>query len=277
MIAYIPTRATPRLRSHLLARKLGFKPVLVCDDSAQADVLRRDFGVRSKEIIVADGAPGPPSGAVYKRDLIAREVAARGEWLVWLDDNVSHLTCLRRDLTADRIDLGDKSVDWRHEFAHEATIKEAWDYIEETIDKAESLGTINCGFATEENFFYRARKWQYFGYCRSQFTLYKNDGSGWSPCPNLLIEDFYKSVDVVVRYGCVVVNRHLKPIKPVLFEAGGIGTLQDRLPYLQENCRWLMEHYPGLLSLSKGRDYHVTFAKRTFNTVSRWRRANRVL
>jgi hypothetical protein len=280
--AYILTRATPRLRSHDLAASLGLCPILVCDDGEQRSRLIRQFGVSSKHILVCEGAPGPPTGAAFKRDWIAREVAPRGKWLVWLDDNVEYLTGLPPRLSKDRIFLDQpcpRLIDgrkwaWREAFAYRLTKSDIWCYIRETLNEAERLGTINCGFATEENYFFRARKWQTFGYCRSQFTLYKNDGSGWMPYPGMMFEDMYKTADVIARYGCVVVNRHMKAVKPVLFEPGGIGSLEERKPHLVENCRWLMDHYPGLLRYSKGRDYHVTFAKTSFRTVNNWRREN---
>lgn len=288
MNAYIPTRATPRLRSHLLAASLGLRPTLVCDSAEQCRRLTSHFGVARGNVLICEGAPGPPAGAAFKRDWVAREVAPRGEWLVWLDDNVTCLTGLPPRLSKDRLNF-DEPVGgpegwagreafahwtWREAFAHGLTRDEVWHYVNETLEKAEQLGTINAGFATEENYFFRARKWQTFGYCRSQFTLYKNDGSGWMPHPGFMFEDMYKTVDVVARYGCVVVNRHMKAVKPVLFEPGGIGTLEERRPHLAENCKWLMEHYPGLLRYSKGRDYHVTFAKTSSRTVDCWRKEN---
>jgi hypothetical protein len=258
----------------------------VCDNAAQSSRLTSQFGISRKHILVCDGSPGPPTGAAFKRDWIAREVAPRGKWLVWLDDNVECLTGLPPELSKDRIsfdepppgprilpDYQTASITWREAFAHRLTRSEVWHYIDETLKEAERLGTINCGFATEENYFFRARKWQIFGYCRSQFTLYKNDGSGWMPYPGMMFEDMYKTVDVVARYGCVVVNRHMKAVKP-LFEPGGIGGLEKRKPHLVENCRWLVNHYPGLLRYSKGRDYHVTFAKTSFRTVNNWRMEN---
>lgn len=271
MVAYIPTRATPRLRAHHLAKELDLDYRLVCDDNLQARHLQHEYKIPTKNIIIAEGAPGPPYGAAYKRDFICTEVAPVDEWLIWLDDNVSHLTCLDPELSSSKLNFNNKDIDWRKEFANVATPEQVWHYVEETMQNAELLGTINCGFSTDDNFYFRARKWQFYGYCRSQFTMYKNDGSSWMPIKRMMFEDMYKTVDVVARYGCVVINRHIKPIKP-MFEAGGIGTLEERKPALIHNCQWLMSEYPGLLTYSKGREYHVTFAKRSQKTVDQWRR-----
>jgi hypothetical protein len=285
VLAYILTRVTPRLRSHELARYLGMRPMLVCDNLYQAEALmRQPYRLPADNIIVVPGAPGPPTGAAFKRDYVCRKVAAEGEWMAWLDDNVSCLTGLPPFLSADRLDFSAPPPSseagktaglssWRTAFAHRLDRGEVWHYVNETISRAEKLGTINCGFSTQDNYYFRFRKWPFVGYCRTQFTLYKNDGSAWAPCPEMMWEDMYKTIDVVARYGCVVVNRHLKAVKP-LFEAGGIGSLAERKPHLVKNCRWLMTNFPGLLRYNKGRDYDLTFALTTEAGVARWRKEN---
>jgi hypothetical protein len=106
VLAYILTRVTPRLRSHELARYLGMRPMLVCDNLYQAKALmRQPYRLPADNIIVVPGAPGPPTGAAFKRDYVCRKVAAEGEWMAWLDDNVSCLTGLPPFLSADRLDF----------------------------------------------------------------------------------------------------------------------------------------------------------------------------
>jgi hypothetical protein len=106
VLAYILTRVTPRLRSHELARYLGMRPMLVCDNLYQAEsLMRQPYRLPTDNIIVVPGAPGPPTGAAFKRDYVCREVASVGEWMAWLDDNVSCLTGLPPFLSADRLDF----------------------------------------------------------------------------------------------------------------------------------------------------------------------------
>jgi len=273
MIAYIPTRGTARLRSHLLADKLGLDFVLVCDTANQKRHIHKDYKVPNSNIKICAGATGPPTGAAYKRDYISRKLAAKGKWMLWLDDNLQYLTCLNPKLSSDKLDFEDKSVNWREEFKNMATKKQVWKYLNETMDYADELGTINAGFSGEENYFFRANKWALWTYVRTQFSLYKNDKSLWLPKKFIMLEDMYKSIDVVARYGHAIVNRHLKPMKTP-FEEGGIGSLEYRLPYLRQNCKWFMQEYPGLLSYLKGRDYHVTFAKRSQKSITAWRKEN---
>jgi hypothetical protein len=271
MKAYILTRAAPRLRAHHLAARLGLDPTFVCDTGAQADLLVGNFGIPSSRIVVNHGSPGPPCGAAYQRHYVGTQLAPRGEWWVWLDDNVSHLSGLPPRYSRDELDLrrDPPAGTWRGLFAHRLAPDEVWKHLHQTIEAAERRNTIFAGFSTESNFFFRRRKWQLFGYVRTQFALYKNDGSGWYPTPDMMFEDMYKTVDVAARYGCVVVNRHMKPYKPA-FESGGIGSLDQRRPWLAKNCAWLMSQYPGLLRYSKGRDYHVTFRVHSEAGMRRW-------
>lgn len=274
VVAYIPTRGTPRLRAHKLAQSLGMDYRLVCDSDEQADYIARTFGTPRSKILSVGSCPGPPTGAAFKRHVVATQIAPVGRWMVWLDDNVTHLSGLPAggDIP-DKIDIAADSEGWRRRFSEVASSDVVWSHVVQCVERAESRGTINCGFATESNYFFRSRRWQDFGYCRSQFTLYKNDGSAWAPTPTMMWEDFYKTVDVVARYGSVVIDRHLKAEKPH-FEVGGIGSLAFRLPHLAADCRYMMDKWPGLLSYLKGRDYQLTFAKRSFKTVNEWRKLN---
>ena len=116
-----------------------------------------------------------------------------------------------------------------------------------------------------------------FAYCRTQFALYKNDGSTWRPWKKLMLEDFYKSVDVVARYGQIVLNNHVKPEKQA-FEPGGIGSFMRRLPHLQYDCKKIATMYPGLVQVSGEnkehdvKDFYLTFTRRSINTVNKWRK-----
>ena len=287
MKCFIVSRATLRLRSHELAARLGYDYFVVVDDTDQADrAVSQPFNVPHSRVVVVDSSagpvPGPPCGAAFKRDWVARTIMPVGEWSVWLDDNVECLTGLCPGLSQDVIDLNTPppGSTWRAEFARVLTHKWIHHYVGKSIDRAEQAGTIMVGFSTQNNFYFRSRKWQDFGYCRTQFVAYKNDGSTWFPFPTMMFEDAYKTVDVVARYGQVVVNRHMKPVKP-MFEAGGIGAFDERLPHLQENCRRIVEMFPGLVRAGGdgavyGRpgvtDFHLEFALRGHGTIERWRR-----
>jgi hypothetical protein len=263
-----------------LVGQYGWDPTFVCCDEAARNRLVRECGVAPSAVAVS-GLPADagPQGAAQARDWAAKNVMPLGEWCLWADDNLTSVTGLSAPLSTDRLDFGNRSVDWRAEFGRELSRPGlAW-HVRKTVERAEGVGTIFAGFANENNYYFRSRKWQDYGYCCTRLALYKNDGSGWMPWPSCMLEDGCKTIDVVARYGQVVVNRHVKALKPP-FEAGGIGSFESRLPWLQDNCRRLAEEYPGLVRpCGDGRQYgmpgakgfHFEFCRRTPATVRRWR------
>jgi len=271
---------TNRFRCLDLIKENGWDPHFVCDTKKQSVNLTR-LGVDRSSIFIRNSSRDDGiTGVSRARDFTVNNLMPRDEWCIWIDDNVSCLTGLRPRWSEDKLDFN-SGHNWRKRFTTILNPEEIKWYIDQTIKRAEDVGTIFCGFATEENYYFRANRWQQFGYCRTQFALYKNDGSTWFPFDTMVWEDGYKSMDVVARYGQIVINRHMKPVKPQ-FEKGGIGSFDERLPHLQDNCSRLVEMFPGLVKYpSKGTTYgtdasqfHLTFAKRSVNTVNQWRREN---
>lgn len=267
---------------------MGIDYVLCCDNADQEQLLKYNHGVPADKIVVLNTPVEEltkMSAIAWIRDKIAKEIMPQGQWSIWIDDNVSDFTCLpnplmfgnKIDYFNDQLTVSGEPVSWREAFKHVATKDEFARVLENTITEAEDHGTIFAGFAIETNPMFRCNKWQRFGYARTQFALYKNDGSSWYPKEfrdgTCVFEDMYKSIDVVCRYGSIVINRYAKPLK-IPFEAGGIGTFKEREPFLIKNCQTLMKMYPGLLSFVRDTDYQVTFAKRSINTVNIWRREN---
>lgn len=283
MKCFIPTRGYNRLKAHIVAETYGWEPHFVCDTGEQADRLKDKFGIKHRNIDVLYTPPDLGICTIaWVRDHIAKELMPRGEWCIWLDDNVRGVTCLPSPAHyAERLNFDDalsidgQSTRWRDAFEHEATREDMLQLLDDTIMRAEQLGTIFCGFAIETNYFFRRLKWQLYGYVRTQFALYKNDGTTWYPddFQSLMLEDMYKSVDVVCRYGSILINRYAKPIK-TFFESGGIGSFEKRYPHLVENCSQLIRRYPGLLTYVKDHNYQVTFQKRSQKTVDEWRSAH---
>lgn len=283
MKCFIVTKGDPlRLRVQKVVDFYTLDPTYCCDTKKQRASLM-NVGIPKSQIVITDvGKKSGIQGVSRARDFVCREVMEKGEWSLWIDDNVEMITGLKHKLSKPKLDFSDASVDWREEFDKAVSRKDFYRYLKESIARAEDVGSIFCGFATGNNYFFRANKWQDFGYCRTQLALYKNDGSSWFPFESMMLEDMYKSIDVVCRYGQVVINRHMKPVKPQ-FESGGIGSFKKRLPHLKDNCKRLMELYPGLLKYQgNGKQYgmkdethfHVTFAKISPNTVNQWRKEN---
>ena len=285
MKIYIASKAhLPRVRAHKFAIATGLPWCFVCDNDEQAIALR-DFCRPYVPTVFATGKPdglGQDSIA-WTREWIEKNLVPENEWYVTLDDNVSHFTWLPDPwYSLDRIDF---DLDMDHNMERFEELGDHWRKIydtpcppkivvsiwQETVDKCKQHETIAGGFAIETNFFFRGGKWQHFGYVRTQNAVLKNVGLPFYYWKGNMLEDFTRSVDAVARYGCVVINRFLKPIKPS-FEAGGIGTFEERRSNLVAVSDELMRRYPGLLRRNKGQDYQLTFTKRSFKSANEWRR-----
>jgi len=271
----IPTRGTDRLRAHRWAMDLGYPVHFVCDDERQRGRVMRKTGCQRNRCHVAQTPDGlGQSGIAYVRDWVCQQLVPVGDWIIWIDDNVKRLTSLPHPFcNTDRIDFDfddEPDIGWRDAF--EQTAENPRYVLDQLIEKCIDNGTIFGGFAIETNFFFRRLRYQWWGYARTQCAVYRNDGRSWLAWDGMMLEDFVKSVDVVCRYGKVVIDRFSKPDKPA-FEEGGIGSFEDRLPNLRHDCKMLMERYPGLLKPVKPDvDYQLTFAKRSQRTIDAWRR-----
>jgi len=265
------TRGTPRFRAYKWIEDLGYPVHYIVDDETQA--MRVRSMAHLGHVHVTRLKRKGQDIVAQTRDWAMRNVVDVNEWCIWVDDNVARLTALPEQFRADRIDfdLDDEPlIGWREGFEERARDPKA--LVDGLMRRCELEGTIFGGFAIETNYFFRRLRYQWWGYVRTQLAVYRNDGSSWLTWPGMMLEDFVKSVDVVCRYGKVVIDRMAKPIKPS-FEEGGIGSFQERLPHLRHDCAKLMEAYPGLLRpVKEGVDFQLTFAKRSQATIDDWRR-----
>lgn len=280
MRCFIVTQAhLNRFRVHKVVARYGWTPTYCCDTELQKSRLA-SLGIPKQHIILSDVPENAGiQGVSLARDFVCRKLMPQNEWSIWIDDNVEKITGISPAVSSDRLNFED-GKNWRELFSKTLTPIQLNIHIRDTIQRAEQARTIFCGFANQENYFWRASKWQDFGYCRTQFALYKNDGSTWMPFDTMMWEDGFKSIDVVARYGQVVINRHIRAVKP-MFETGGIGSFKRRLPWLRDNCKRLIEMFPGLVKyqgngsqygMSDADKFHLMFAKRTTSTVSKWRK-----
>lgn len=273
----------PRMRAHLM-KFPDSEHHYIFDNDEQRRNAMVVLGLSARRCHVASTPQGiGQDGVAFVRQWAEQNLTGLNEWYVWLDDNVSHFTWLPTPwYDLEKIDF---DFDWNMAGGESVMAKCCYEFREayntpcppetvefiwnDTIVQCEKRGTVAGGFAIETNYFFRSRKWQYFGYVRCQCGVFKNTGLPWYYWPGCMLEDFVRSVDVVSRYGGVVINRFMKPHKP-FFEAGGIGSFEERKPNLVAVNQELMRRYPGLLRLNKGQDYQLTFAIHTEKRIREW-------
>lgn len=268
----------PRVRAPQILMNHGYERwFMVVDNVEQRVRAMNELGIPHRHLVHTNKPEGlGQDGIAWTREWVERTLVQEGQWYVTLDDNVggwTHLPapwCVNERLD---FDVPPKSTDktWRELFETPCPFPTVVTYWQELMAMCQVAGTEAGGFAIETNYFFRARKWQRLGYVRAQNAVWKNSGRPFYYWKGAMLEDFIRSVDVVARCGSIVINRFVKPIKK-FFEAGGIGTFEERRPNLVDCSNKLLEKYPGLVRRNKGQDYQLTFVHRTLDGVNRWRR-----
>lgn len=275
-----------RMRAHRILLENNYHPwIMVVDNVEQRLRAMNEAGVPHRNLVHTDRPTDlpPQDGIAWTRQWIEEHLVPRNQWYVTLDDNVGGWTWLpdpfNRMSNID-FDVAPHSIrfpylepgkgfgqyqseetTWRKLFDTPCPFEEVVQQWKALIEKCETVGTIAGGFAIETNFFFRGRKWQELGYVRAQNGVWKNVGLPFYYWPGAMLEDFVRSVDAVARYGSIVINRFVKPQKQ-FFEAGGIGSFEERRPNLVACCQEIQRRWPGLTKEVKGRDYSLTFALR---------------
>lgn len=273
MKIFIPTKChQARMRAHELVDDFYF----VVNSDRDREALRHQFNDQCK--ILVSNIPDSITGVgriCWIRDWLYREVVAVGEWSLTIDDNVGRISRVEDEYYhEDRIRFGDyflTAAEWREIYNHTCTKPEILQLAEELVARCEATGTIFGGLAPEDNYFYRGSHWRTRGYVKCKFAAYKNDGSSWRPFAECMFEDYVKSVDVVTRYGSVVINNFARTHNPY-WEEGGIGSYEERYPHLLINAEWLKTQYPGLIVQYKDIPTHVTFGVRSEKQLLQWRK-----
>lgn len=279
---YIASRGhVPRMRAHKILLAAQYPTwFMVVDNDEQAARVIGEAGVPRERVIIAGTPQGlGQCGIAWVREFIERQLVPRGTWYATIDDNISGWTGLPTPMSLlQSVDLDApcpvRGATWRQLFASNLDFADVLAELYALIAECEKLGTWAGGFATTNNHFFRSRKWQHYGYVRAVTAVWKNTGLPFYYWPGNMFEDFTRTVDVVERCGCVVVNRYVKPEKPA-FEEGGIGSLEARIPNLTAVCDRLIRQYPGLLRPIRDKRYSVMFTVHNRKGFDKWHAANK--
>jgi hypothetical protein len=273
----------PRMRAHRILLEHGYDNYWIVVDNEEQALRVKGAGVPPERIAITERPilELPQDGIAWTREWIEKNLVPLGTWYVTLDDNVGGWTWLPEPFYRhERVDFEHapgyfrdvNGLTWRQLYDTPCPFEIVVERWVEMIAECEKRGTIAGGFSIENNFFFRGSKWQTLGYVRAQNAVWKNTGLPFYYWPGAMLEDFVRSVDVVARYGSVLINRFVKPQKK-FFEAGGIGTFEERQPNLIACNEETMRRWPGLTRRVKDRDWSLTFALRG-KKLDEWRRAN---
>lgn len=242
----------------------GYEPHLVLD---------KDPGIPIPESVIVHhhaltGLTQFDTGA--RRQWAEDRLIRDGEMYVIIDDNVKGANCLDPNAwDSHGTEITEEA--FHKDVFHPAARWEIVEYLRNMRKEMLEHGALMGAFALEENKFFRRRRYTSPNYCRTQIAMaVKDPDIKWTLFPGVptLAEDLIRSVQCVVKTGSVVVDRWLKAEK-VHFEAGGIGSLEERKPVLTQVMNHLEARFPGLMR--RQHPWHCVFAKRG-RSLETWRR-----
>lgn len=243
--------------------------ITVCHDEVQR---QRLVGLGLRDIRVHKLPEGVTSiGRI--RDYVETFVIPRGEWYCGIDDNIEHVW--RVD---DKFYGGLEQISVPEEYrnrdiykSHDLHDESLMKVVKELVEKCEEQKTIYGGFAWMENPGFRPSKWQRHGYAKAKIYVKKNEGLSWQWSPKLQVMfDHAQSFKVIEKYGSVAINRFVYVQHPQ-YEAGGIGSHAERMPFREPTTKFLYEHFEGLVGPTRGDEDKPAIRLRGQESIDRWR------
>jgi hypothetical protein len=211
---------------------------------------------------------------VAMRNYVLKKLVPKNKWFIGMDDNVRGFTAVRKSFrrkhslpTADS-----KSRNWRHVYNHPCSPKEYVDLLMELIIRCERIGAPLGGVATMENPYFRSGRWAYRRFVKTKMHVMKNTGDlfyKYEQC-----HDSFLSAQAVAKYGTVLVDNFMH-YKSGIYEAGGLGTLEERKANgLEEMLEEIIDEFPGLVMRAHGPQSALRFRLVRDSSVERWRYEN---
>lgn len=203
--------------------------------------------VREENIISTNA----PKGLGFNRNA-ALDLMADGEWAVFLVDDWER--CYELDgydsMPSDVIPMTkEDQFIWRMRFQKKISMNQFLRRCIEQAVIAEKMGFALCGFACNDNPFFRKKKYK---------TWALADGRAWVVKKTDLrfdtniqtIDDYGWTVANLKRFGGVLVNDWILP-ECRRYTAGGYGSMRARMPQKIRDVRYLVNAYPEYVSVAK--------------------------
>ena len=124
----------------------------------------------------------------------------------------------------------------------------------EDIEIAESKGAYLGGYASNDNHYFRKRKYRTVAFVWTKMGYMRRGGPSW---PLYLDEkdDYGMTAECLKHSGRVLVNNFIYPWCKRFEGRGGSPTLEERTSGKQRCVKILMERFPGLFSIKNRKGY----------------------
>lgn len=115
----------------------------------------------------------------------------------------------------------------------------------EDIKLAESVGAYYGGFASNDNHYFRKKKYRTVAFVWSKMGYVRRGGASW-PCYLNDMDDYGFTAECLADTGRVLVNNYLHAYAKRFEGRGGSGTLADRVCSKREAVLKMHDKFPGL-------------------------------
>lgn len=276
MNIYIPSynRADSHTTYHVLG-KMGLKSKVVVHTLEQ------------KSDYVASRMPeedclclGAPPGLAANRKAIMDYARERGEtWHIQMSDDALEFTKVAEPYyQQDRIEIPEenpRSVE-KH-FKVPMTGEEMLSVFSESVARAEEEGAYLVGFAVQDNYYFRSKKWKSTGLVDGRCWILHESNVFDPNCD--CRDDVSQTAINLLEHGRVCINNFMLPDFK-RYTVGGLGTPKERYEKRKEECEYLMKKYPGLFRVKHEPEkfrIDVSFIRNSRKALENWRGAMQVL
>jgi hypothetical protein len=199
------------------------------------DLYRRTTGC---DVIVSD-SHNLPSKRQWVLDNFTSD---KCPWVLFFEDNIKRVTRVAKPY----YDLEEIKSTTR-EMYHSLEIgpQEVICNMLEDIVRAEGIGTYLGGYSSNDNHFFRKKKYRTVAFVWTKMGYMRRGGPEW---PVYLDEkdDYGMTAECLKFCGRVLVNNYLYPWSKRFEGRGGSPTLEQRAPGKKKCVKILLERFPGL-------------------------------
>jgi hypothetical protein len=242
---FIPSHGrAATVRTHIYANGF-FDYWIVLHSEEEARWYRKNKSIDPARIVVS----GMPLGLGGQRNWILENLVEDGEWFGMFDDNIDGFSGVTGELYNDPKHDVDTFTGpfWRKIYSASVSPYQLSKICEESIQMATTIGARLVGFSVTDNYYFRRKKWQAYGYVSTKAAIIQKT--------RLRFDPFFKAKDDhdftaanLTEYGKVLINNYVFPLAGH-FEPGGIGNKATRMELCVKESARLVEKYPDLWRL----------------------------
>ncbi len=208
-----------------------------------------------------------------KRQWVVDEFTTeRNPWVFFFEDNIMRVTRVSQShYHHNLIDPTSRELYHTDEIGPQEVIESMM----EDVEVAESVGAYFGGFASNDNHYFRKRKYRTVAFVWTKMSYIRRG------CPDFPVyldekDDYGMTAECLKHSGRVLVNNFLYPWCKRFEGRGGSPTLEERAPGKKKCVKILMERFPGLFRIKDRKGYpegtEIQLRFHSSKQVDQWRK-----